>query len=55
MGDMMIDFLYHYYEESSGPFRNLSDLEPEEAELVLSEIRLLEKGFASKRSNAPGS
>ncbi|MGO4106360.1 hypothetical protein [Paenibacillus sp. YAF4_2] len=47
----MFNFLYHYYEESAGPFRNLSDLEPEEAELVLSEIRLLKKGYASKRSN----
>ncbi|NHN32640.1 hypothetical protein [Paenibacillus agricola] len=33
-----------------GPFRNLSDLEPEEAEKVLNEIRFQKKGFASKRS-----
>ena len=22
----MVEFLYHYYDESTGPFRNLSDL-----------------------------
>ncbi|MGG1556075.1 hypothetical protein [Paenibacillus ferrarius] len=46
----MIDFLYHYFDDSLGPFRNLSDLEPEEAERVLDEIRVQQKGFASKRS-----
>lgn len=47
----MIEFLYHYYDESTGPFRNLSTLDREEAERVLNEIRLLQKGFASKRSS----
>lgn len=46
----MIAFLHHYYDDSTGPFRNLSDLVPEEAEKVLHEIRIQNKGFASKRS-----
>ncbi|MCJ7842163.1 hypothetical protein MUB24_14885 [Lederbergia sp. NSJ-179] len=46
----MVDFLYHYYDESAGPFRNLSDLDLEEAEQVLNDIRIKKKGFASKRS-----
>ncbi|MBB3153178.1 hypothetical protein FHS16_003240 [Paenibacillus endophyticus] len=47
---MMRELLYHYYDESTGPFVNLSDLEVDEAERVLSNIRLNKKGFASKRS-----
>lgn len=47
---MTINHLYHYYDESTGPFHNLSDLELHEAENVLNEIRLHNKGFASKRS-----
>ncbi|MCA0757070.1 hypothetical protein KP806_18570 [Paenibacillus sp. N4] len=47
----MIHFLCHYFDESIGPFRNLSDLEQEEAERVLNEIRVKGKGFASKRSS----
>ncbi|OME80125.1 hypothetical protein BK120_20020 [Paenibacillus sp. FSL A5-0031] len=46
----MLEFLYHYYDESTGPFRNLSDLNPEEADRVLNEIIVQKKGFASKRS-----
>ncbi|MCR8630264.1 hypothetical protein [Paenibacillus radicis (ex Xue et al. 2023)] len=46
----MIDFLCHYFDEATGPFRNLSDLEPAEAEQVLNEIRVQRKGFASNRS-----
>lgn len=46
----MINFLHHYFDESTGPFRNLSDLEPEEAEQVLDEIRVQKIGFASNRS-----
>ncbi|CAN7315982.1 hypothetical protein [Paenibacillus sp. LjRoot56] len=46
----MVEFLYHYFNDSVGPFRNLSDLEPEEAERVLNDLRLQKKGFASKRS-----
>ncbi|MDR6552622.1 hypothetical protein [Paenibacillus qinlingensis] len=46
----MIEFLYHYYDDSVGPFCNLSDLEPEEAERVLNDLRVQKRGFASKRS-----
>lgn len=42
--------LYHYYDASTGPFCNLSDLELDDAEIVLNEIRNEGKGFASKRS-----
>ncbi len=42
--------LFHYYDESTGPYRNLSDLEPAEAERVMDEIRRFKKGFAAKRS-----
>lgn len=31
--------LYHYFDRSTGPFRNLSDLSDEEAKTVLREIR----------------
>ncbi|GFN30775.1 hypothetical protein [Paenibacillus xylaniclasticus] len=44
-------FLYHYYDASTGPFRNLSDLSPEEAERVLQDIRTNKKGLASQRSD----
>ncbi|MFC0214139.1 hypothetical protein ACFFK0_17055 [Paenibacillus chartarius] len=46
----MVDFLFHYFDESVGPFRNLSDLEPEAAKHVLQEIRVQNKGFTSRRS-----
>ena len=32
-------YLYHYYDKKVGPFRNLSDLSPKEAEKVLRKIR----------------
>lgn len=32
-------YLYHYYDKKTGPFRNLSDLSSEEAEVVLAQIR----------------
>lgn len=44
-----MEFLYHYFDESSGPFRNLSDLDHEEAEAILANIRLQKKGFAGQR------
>jgi hypothetical protein len=47
----MINFISHYFDESTGPFRTLSDLEPEEADRILNEIRIQKKGFASKRSS----
>jgi hypothetical protein len=44
------DFVCHYYDASTGPFLNLSDLPLEEAERVLDRIRRVGAGFASKRS-----
>lgn len=46
---MIPDTLCHYYEQSRGPFRSLSDLPAEEAEAVLNEIRRRGEGFASQR------
>jgi len=43
------DFLSHYYEESDGPFRNLSDLHEADAEALLQEIRRAGDRFASQR------
>jgi hypothetical protein len=43
-------YLFHYYEKSVGPFRNLSDLPPDQAELIQDRIRSEGKQFASKRS-----
>ena len=31
--------LYHYYEQSIGPFKSISDLSDEEAEQILARIR----------------
>ena len=39
--------LYHYYDRSVGPFRNLSDLPMEEAKAVLSRIRQEKPGSQS--------
>jgi hypothetical protein len=36
-GDIL--YLYHYFDASIGPFKNLSDLNPEEAEQVLANIK----------------
>lgn len=47
---MIPDYLTHYYESTRGPFRNLSDLEPDEAEALLDAIRQRGEGFASRRS-----
>ncbi len=44
------DFLCHYYEAEKGPFLNLSDFAPAEAEQVLDQIRQRGDIFASKRS-----
>jgi hypothetical protein len=45
------DFLTHYYENSAGPFSNLSMLPPERAEQILEEIRRNGNRFASQRSS----
>lgn len=42
--------LYHYYDEATGPFQNLSDLPPQEAEQILNDLRHQNRSFASKRS-----
>jgi len=42
--------LYHYYERRLGPFRNLSDLPPTEAEALLTAIRQAGQTFAAKRA-----
>ncbi|MBN1963525.1 MAG: hypothetical protein JW910_02690 [Anaerolineae bacterium] len=44
------DFLSHYYERAHGPFCNLSDLPPDEAERLLETIRWRGDVFASQRS-----
>ncbi|MBZ0286813.1 MAG: hypothetical protein K8I30_04305 [Anaerolineae bacterium] len=46
---MIADDLYHYYDCSRGPFRNLSDLPQDEAEAILAAIRERGEGFASQR------
>jgi hypothetical protein len=46
----MPDFLCHYYEAADGPFRNLSDLPPPEAEAILDAIRQAGEIFASRRA-----
>lgn len=47
----MPDFLTHYYENSAGPFSNLSMLSLEHAEQILEEIRRNGNRFASQRSS----
>jgi len=47
---MIPDFLSHYYEASQGPFQNLSDLPPDQAEIILDNIRQRRDVFASKRA-----
>ncbi|AZN40984.1 hypothetical protein [Paenibacillus albus] len=42
--------LFHYYEEAIGPFRNLSSLPSEEADRIMSRIRMDGNQFASRRS-----
>ena len=43
--------LYHYYEKKNGPFRNLSDLSLEGAEVVLNTIRNNKNIYASQRDS----
>jgi hypothetical protein len=42
--------LYHYYEASQGPFKNLSDLPLAEAEQIMNQLRQAGTTFASKRT-----
>jgi hypothetical protein len=43
------DYLSHYYDAETGPFRNLSDLSLGAAEGILQAIREKGRGFASQR------
>ena len=45
---MMFD-LYHYFEKNIGPFKNLSDLSIEEAQVILNEIKESNITFAAQR------
>jgi hypothetical protein len=47
---VMPDFLTHYYEQSAGPFSNLSMLPLAQAEEILEEIRRNGNRFASQRA-----
>jgi Zn-dependent M16 (insulinase) family peptidase len=51
MAMIMPDFLTHYYENSAGPFSNLSRLPLEHAEQILEEIRRNGNRFASQRAS----
>ncbi len=44
-----MEFLYHYYEKSRGPFRNLSDLPSYRADEVLAQLKSGGDSFASQR------
>src|SRR5690554_2696595 len=44
-------YLYHYYEDELGPFRNLSSLTVEEASHVMNRIKMEGRIFASQRSD----
>ena len=44
-------FLYHYYDKTIGPFKNLSDLDREEADKVLQQIAITKPNVqCAKRS-----
>lgn len=45
-------FLYHYYDKSIGPFKNLSDLSAEEANRVLQEIAIAKPNVQCAKRNA---
>lgn len=50
MGCFITYYLYHYFEEEKGPFKNLSSLERNDAEAVLHQLQTEGATFASKRS-----
>jgi hypothetical protein len=44
-------YLYHYYDKSIGPFKNLSDCSQEEANKIIEKIKTEKPGaFCAKRS-----
>ncbi|SFK82082.1 hypothetical protein SAMN03159341_101728 [Paenibacillus sp. 1_12] len=44
-------YLYHYYESELGPFKNLSEQPPEEANEIMTKLKQEGLVFASKRSD----
>ena len=47
--DMKIQYLYHYYEKSKGPFLNLSDLNINDAQKLMDEVKENNDLMASHR------
>ncbi|CAH1194141.1 hypothetical protein PAECIP111892_01424 [Paenibacillus auburnensis] len=45
-----MDYLYHYYEQAIGPFRNLSDLPADEAAEVLDSVKHNKDVMAGRRA-----
>ena len=45
-------FLYHYYDKTIGPFKNLSDLSVDEANSVLQEIAITKPNVQCAKRNA---
>lgn len=50
MRGMVPDFLTHYYSAARGPFTNLSDLPPAQAEAIQEQLRREGRGFAGRRA-----
>ncbi len=46
---MLPDFLCHYYDASTGPFRSLTDLDPLAAEALQASIRADRPAFFASR------
>ena len=44
-----IQYLYHYYESSKGPFLNLSDLKIDDAQKIMDEVKANNDLMASHR------
>lgn len=44
-----MDYLYHYYERERGPFKNLSDLSIESAQVILDSLKRENTTLASQR------
>jgi hypothetical protein len=44
-----LGYLYHYYEKTTGPFKNLSDIPLEQAKHVLAKIKADNQSFAANR------
>jgi hypothetical protein len=44
-------YLFHYYDKELGPFKNLSSLPIEQAEVIMNRLKAERRGFASQRSD----